>query len=454
VAGPYTNLGMVRGVSPVGPVQASDPSHYFGSDPDIYIAKTPELQTVVAGGSASFSIYVVNDGNVPLENVTVSDPSAPGCDHSIGSLPVSGSYRYECSMTVVEDLTNVARVTGTPPVGPEVSDQDSAQVDALHPEFTLAKSCVTDPVEIGASANFTIDVMNTGDVRLEVALEDAMLGVNEQGLMFGMASDCPPLSMDADPSDGCYRMEAGIIATGGSVQSVATAMAMALPDHPDVPFEPMVKSDGDSCRAAGGATRTLGFWKTHEDYTCHVFTEHLGGSIDLGWKQLASCGDVFGMFWAHPAWETDGEKRYKACSTQVHASHQLLAAILNTGLSNGSEVTSEGQLIQPVIDDLIDALAAENVSEMRRLASILADFNESGDGFAIIDDDGAIIKPADPNGARAGAHEEIADCNLTANTPLRFLLRQLNSSCGLGFELSLVLPVLMLLRRRRGLRVR
>ena len=34
----------------------------------------------------------------------------------------------------------------------------------------------------------------------------------------------------------------------------------------------------------GGAARTLGFWKTHLNFTTYVFTNYTGSSIDLGWK--------------------------------------------------------------------------------------------------------------------------------------------------------------------------
>jgi hypothetical protein len=34
----------------------------------------------------------------------------------------------------------------------------------------------------------------------------------------------------------------------------------------------------------GGATRTIGFWKTHLNFTTYVFTNYTGSSIDLDWK--------------------------------------------------------------------------------------------------------------------------------------------------------------------------
>ena len=61
------------------------------------------------------------------------------------------------------------------------------------------------------------------------------------------------------------------------------------------------------------ATRTQGFWNTHGSdnlqyggYTCHVFTDHLGSFINLGWDDedhyvrtgcLASSGQNPGARW-------------------------------------------------------------------------------------------------------------------------------------------------------------
>jgi len=52
----------------------------------------------------------------------------------------------------------------------------------------------------------------------------------------------------------------------------------------------------------------------------HVFTVHLGGSIDLGWVVLNSEADVFGMFWANTAKDSNGDKRDDLNKARVKAS--------------------------------------------------------------------------------------------------------------------------------------
>lgn len=160
------------------------------------------------------------------------------------------------------------------------------------------------------------------------------------------------------------------------------------------------------------ATRTLGFWKTHGSdmepyygYTCHVFEAHLGGTMDLGWKTVESCEDLFGIFWAAPARETDGGKRDKVCMTQLHGSLQLMAALLNAALDNGAP------LDPALVQAMRTALASGNQHDILTYAGQLDAYNQSFDDVAIVDTDGMAIWPADPNGTRDHANLAAGDCN-------------------------------------------
>ena len=64
-----------------------------------------------------------------LTGVTVTDALAPGCDNSLGTLLAGAMTSYGCSLVnVTSDFTNTADASGTPPVGPNVSDQGTADV--------------------------------------------------------------------------------------------------------------------------------------------------------------------------------------------------------------------------------------------------------------------------------------------------------------------------------------
>lgn len=145
------------------------------SSPAISITKKPDSQHVVSGGTATFTIAVKNTGNVTLTNVTVTDAQSPGCAKAIGTLTAGQETSYECARAgVTEGFTNVAVVTGQPPVGPPVTATDDAVVVVDHPAILITKAPATQTVISGGTATFTITVKNTGDVTLtNVVVTDA-----------------------------------------------------------------------------------------------------------------------------------------------------------------------------------------------------------------------------------------------------------------------------------------
>ena len=131
VAGQYVNVATVEAVAVGGEqVSASDRSHYFGAVPAIDIVKsTVGDGSTVVGGSVTFELVVTNTGNVPLSEVTVTDPLVPACDAEIGDLAVGASVDYTCvAEGITAGFTNVAHVVGTSPLGERVAARDEAPV--------------------------------------------------------------------------------------------------------------------------------------------------------------------------------------------------------------------------------------------------------------------------------------------------------------------------------------
>ena len=67
---------------------------------------------------------------------------------------------------VLASFQNLATAKGTPPVGPDVNDQDTAEVVVIHPAIKIVKSPDTQNVPLAGTATFTLTVTNTGDVAL------------------------------------------------------------------------------------------------------------------------------------------------------------------------------------------------------------------------------------------------------------------------------------------------
>ena len=178
----FTNTAVATGTPPVGPdVSAQDSADVIVLNPHITIVKSPKSQTIVSGQTASFTIQVINDGDSTLTNVVVSDALAPGCARtsadipglaSMPAAPAAGStITYGCTLAnVTASFTNTAVATGTPPVGPNVSSEDTAAVTVLpvvtHPAISIVKDPKSQTVTKGGTASFTITVLNTGDVTL------------------------------------------------------------------------------------------------------------------------------------------------------------------------------------------------------------------------------------------------------------------------------------------------
>jgi uncharacterized repeat protein (TIGR01451 family) len=136
------------------------------NSPGVDIVKTPDLQTIVSGGTADFTIQVTNTGDGELTNVVVSDPAAPDCSAALGALAQGAQTSYGCSLAnVTADLTNTATVIADTPAGGQVTDGDSADVEVLPPT-----TCYTDDTATGTGpATFCFDTVDTGCDFIEIA---------------------------------------------------------------------------------------------------------------------------------------------------------------------------------------------------------------------------------------------------------------------------------------------
>jgi uncharacterized repeat protein (TIGR01451 family) len=177
VTADFINTAAVTGTPPVGSsVSDTDTAFVDVISPSIEIAKTPDTQTVGRNSTVVFTISVTNTGDAALTNVMVSDPQAPNCSEIVGDLTVGDDHTYTCSViNVTSDLTNTATASGTPPVGPDVSDFDTAFVDVINPSIEIAKTPDSQIVNYSSAATFTIAVTNTGDAPLtNVIVSDAL----------------------------------------------------------------------------------------------------------------------------------------------------------------------------------------------------------------------------------------------------------------------------------------
>lgn len=137
-----------------------------------------------------------------------------------------------------------------------------------------------------------------------------------------------------------------------------------------------------------GATRTIGFWQTHTDFTSKIFNNYLvdkfvGENIDVvegvtHKGKITNAGQLFGGFYAPIAKTTTGTKRSQIDQARIQMLQQLLAAKLNCAAFGCSQAT---------IDLIAQADAAYKAGTNKNLIISLAGeldaFNNSGDNVAM-----------------------------------------------------------------------
>jgi uncharacterized repeat protein (TIGR01451 family) len=134
---------------------------------DTAIEGPDDAQTVLPGGTADFTVKLVNAGDVPLTDVVVNDANAADCQRDIGDLAPGAGTSYSCTQPdVTAPITNSATATG---VADEtlVSDTDTSDVEVGEAAVSLTKVADRASTVRGGEATFTITVANPGSVTLD-----------------------------------------------------------------------------------------------------------------------------------------------------------------------------------------------------------------------------------------------------------------------------------------------
>lgn len=165
--GKYVNTAEVTAYGPLDVVVYDDDSAAVKPmHPAIAIEKSPDHQQVVSGKVAQFQVRVTNTGDVPLHDIRVMDPQAPGCELQLEVLQPGDSAHYACEVIASGDFDNIITATGDDPNGGAVVATDSAHVDAINPSIKIEKTPNLQRVAAGKPVIFSVTVTNTGDVPL------------------------------------------------------------------------------------------------------------------------------------------------------------------------------------------------------------------------------------------------------------------------------------------------
>lgn len=132
----------------------------FG-DPLILSGQKPRLQDFFSGGDATFTVSITNTGAIPFQTVNVSGATTDDCNRdNLGPLAPGASLSYTCAaLDVDESFLNELQVNGGTGAT-TVSHRSNAFVKVNKAEFRLTKNPTSQTVRRGATALFTVILIN------------------------------------------------------------------------------------------------------------------------------------------------------------------------------------------------------------------------------------------------------------------------------------------------------
>ncbi|QKS44683.1 DUF11 domain-containing protein [Paenibacillus cellulosilyticus] len=178
--GPFTNTASVVSNETPDP-QTADASVLIALVPSLLFTKSVNRRVASPGSTVIFTLRIVNNGEVNLNNVHLTD-SLLGIDTIIDHIAIGADLTIDLPFVIPEDaaigstILNVATIApeGLPPITVGVD----VEVEAV-PRLQIEKVADRQQVEPGQTVVFTITVTNNGDTTLtNVRVIDATLGLD------------------------------------------------------------------------------------------------------------------------------------------------------------------------------------------------------------------------------------------------------------------------------------
>lgn len=160
----FTNVATVTAQSDDGELVDEDSASVALLSPSISLSMNAN-SPIYAGQGAQFSLSVHNNGDLPLSNVAV-DANHAECDETIGNLAVDATHNYSCTIfNATQNVTVNADASGQYN-NQTVNDDESETVVVQTPSVMIDVSPDTQTIDYEGTANFDVEVTNTGEVDL------------------------------------------------------------------------------------------------------------------------------------------------------------------------------------------------------------------------------------------------------------------------------------------------
>ena len=164
-----------------------------------------------AGDEVTYTVCVQNTGLVTVYNLVVFDHVNGEQSLLFPDVLLPGEEQCRGLSYVVQPgdadpLTIMVTADGESEIGIPAEDSDTAGVDLIHPGFTVSVECLTDPVPPGGSAEFSVEISNSGDCDLLIATDEPEI----PPLTLGAGVMFPQVIMVPDPGgveEICYEID-------------------------------------------------------------------------------------------------------------------------------------------------------------------------------------------------------------------------------------------------------
>ena len=251
--GRVLNVATAAGESPdpenpepgVDPGEKEDPT--ASQQPSLFVEKTAAVKESGAyglGDTIPYMIKVVNNGNVTVTDITVTD-DLTGNEWTIDQLEPGAYEEYQAEYTVTEadvmagKVVNVATAEGTDPEGEKVSKEDTETVETeiSNPHLTVVKETTSAPANgesyvLGETISYKVVVTNDGNLTLKnVVVTDELTGDE-----WTIDSLKPGESSEA--FNASHKVTQKDILKGSVVNEATAAGESPDPDKPDPGVDP------------------------------------------------------------------------------------------------------------------------------------------------------------------------------------------------------------------------
>lgn len=236
-------------------VENSTDAFVLVKNSDLTIIKRPTSQVVRRGETARFTVIIFNNRPSPVTNVRVLDSGMPGCTLD-PDLPLSlgtgenNSFDYPCQLKNVQGpVTGVAEFTATDPSDDRVyTASDVAWVELIELQAAIGGQPPAIP-EPGGPVTFTVELVNSGSVDLEVAT----LSTTQFGNLFDAANPKVPAA-----GNTCLGAEGATIAhSGGALVCEFTTAISGPPSQVPVALSAGANDGQDNSVTANAQTSIL-----------------------------------------------------------------------------------------------------------------------------------------------------------------------------------------------------